>query len=403
MKFNKINVAQASLPAGKADFTFFDDDVPGFGLRVRAGGSRAWVFQYRVGSKQRRITFGTVTAMTAQEARERAGQLHAQVKLGQDPFGQKVESQAQASETFEKLLRPYMAHKKNALRPRSYVEVERHLLTHAKRLHGLQLAKVDRRNIAALVTEVAAASGPTEANHVRGSLSAFFAWGICEGLVEANPVINTTKATENRARERTLSDNELRDIWAALPADDYGDIIKLLALTGQRREEIGALTWDEVDLDEETILLPGERTKNGKPHLIPLSDAAADILRKRPGSERPHVFGVGVAGYQGWSKSKEALDAGLTKAGKKVAPWTSHDLRRTMSTRMHDELGIAPHIVEAVLNHISGHRAGVAGVYNRALYAKEKAAALTQWAEHLVAIVNGKRSKVIAMAGKRAG
>ena len=103
-----------------------------------------------------------------------------------------------------------------------------------------------------------------------------------EGLVEANPVIGTNKATENKARERTLSDNELRDIWAALPADDYGDIIKLLALTGQRREEIGGLMWAEVDLDEEVILLPGERTKNGKPHLIPLSDAAADILRKRP-------------------------------------------------------------------------------------------------------------------------
>ena len=371
------------------------------GLRVRAGGSRAWAFQYRVGSKQRRITFGTVSAMSVQDARERAGQLHAQVKLGQDPFGEKVESQARASETFEKVLRAYMAHKKTALRPRSYVEVERHLLTHAKPLHGLQMAKVDRRNVAALVTEIAAASGPTEANHVRGSLSAFFAWAMREGLVEANPVIGTNKATENKARERTLSDNELRDIWAALPADDYGDIIKLLALTGQRREEIGGLMWAEVDLDEEVILLPGERTKNGKPHLIPLSDAAADILRKRPQSERPHVFGVGVAGYQGWSKSKETLDAALTKAGKKVAPWTPHDLRRTMSTRMHDDLGIAPHIVEAVLNHISGHRAGVAGVYNRAIYAKEKAAALTQWAEHLAAIIDGKRSKVVPM--KRGG
>ena len=321
MKFNKTNVAQAVLPAGKSDFTFFDDDIPGFGLRVRAGGSRAWVFQYRIGTKQRRITFATVSAMTVQDARERAGQLHARVKLGEDPFGEKVESQARASETFEKVLRAYMTHKKTALRPRSYVEVERHLLTHAKPLHGLQMAKVDRRNIAALVTEIATASGPTEANHVRGSLSAFFAWAMREGLVEANPVIGTNKAAENKARERTLSDNELRDIWATLPdGDDYTDIIRLLALTGQRREEIGGLMWDEIDLDEEVILLPGERTKNGKPHLIPLSNAAADILRKRCARrmQRPHVFGIGAAGYQGWSKSKETLDAALTKAGKKV-------------------------------------------------------------------------------------
>ena len=114
MKLNKTNVSQVVLPAGKSDYTFFDDDIPGFGLRVRAGGSRAWAFQYRVGSKQRRITFGTVSAMSVQDARERAGQLHAQVKLGQDPFGEKVESQARASETFEKVLRADMAQKDGA-------------------------------------------------------------------------------------------------------------------------------------------------------------------------------------------------------------------------------------------------------------------------------------------------
>ena len=202
--------------------------------------------------------------MPVQDARERAGRLHARVKLGQDPFGEKVESQARASETFEKVLPAYMAHKKTALRPRSYVEVERHLLTHAKPLHGLQMAKVDRRNIAALVAEVATASGPTEANHVRGSLSAFYAWALRQGLVEANPVIGTNEAAENRARERTLSDDELRDIWAALPEDDYGDIVRLLALTRSRREEIGGLMWSEIDVDEEVISLPGERTKDGK-------------------------------------------------------------------------------------------------------------------------------------------
>src|SRR5262249_6870121 len=114
-----------------------------------------------------------------------------------------------------------------------------------------------------------------------------------------------------------------------------------------------------------------------------------------------YVFGIGGNGYSGWSKSKETLDARIAGNGA-IPAWRLHDLRRTVSTRMHEDLAIPPHIVEAVLNHISGHRAGVAGVYNKATYAKEKATALTRWAEHLSAIVGGERSKVFAISKGRA-
>jgi integrase len=157
------------------------------------------------------------------------------------------------------------------------------------------------------------------------------------------------------------------------------------------------LRWSEVDPDTAVIALPAERTKNGKPHDIPLSATALDILKNRPRlAGRDCVFGAN--GFAGWSNCKRELDARIAAKGA-ILPWRLHDLRRTVSTRMHDQLGIQPHIVEAVLNHVSGHKGGVAGVYNRALYAKEKAIALAMWGEHLAAIVAGTQSKVAAFRG----
>ena len=395
MKLTKVNVAKITVPPGKTEMIEFDDDIPGWGLRVRVGGSRNWIFQYRQGSKQRRLSLGSAAAITAQKARERASELHARVRLGEDPAGQKIENRTKAAETFGSVVQPFLTHKKGALKPRTFAEVERHLLTNAKRLHGLQIDGIDRRTVAALLSELSTSRGSTVVNHVRASLSAFFGWAMREGLAEANPVIGTNRAVAVSSRDRVLTDDELRSIWAALGDDDYGNIVRLLVLTGQRRDEIGSLRWCEVDSDKGLIALPGERTKNGKPHDIPLASAALAILEKlhATAGHREFVFGIRANGFQGWSKSKEALDASIT-----LPDWRLHDLRRTVSTRMHDELRVPPHIVEAVLNHISGHRGGVAGVYNRAAYAKEKAVALARWAERLGAIVGGERSKVVAIS-----
>jgi integrase len=329
----------------------------------------------------------------------RASELHARVKLGEDPSGQKIENRVRAVETLGSVLRPFLLIKKAELKARTYLEVERHLLMHAKPLHGLRLTAVDRRTVATLLTELATNNGPNLANSVRASLSAFFSWAMSQGLAEGNPIIGTSPAVTKGARDRVLTDDELRSIWTALRDDAYGAIVKLLALTGQRRDEIGALRWSEVDFDKAVISLPAERTKNSRLHDVPLSPEALAILKARPRiAGRECVFASGANGFLGWSNYKVALDARIASNGA-IPAWRLHDLRRTVSTRMHDELGIAPHIVEAVLNHVSGHRAGVAGVYNRAAYAKEKAVALARWAEHLTAIVGGGRSKVVPMRG----
>jgi integrase len=170
--------------------------------------------------------------------------------------------------------------------------------------------------------------------------------------------------------------------------DDYGRIVYLLALTGQRREEVGGMRWDELDLDARLWRIPPERTKNHRPHDVPLSGPALQILAKVIRRDRPFVFGEGDGPFQGWSKAKSALDKRIADAGSTPAPWRLHDLRRTVATRMGD-LGIEPHVVEAVLNHVSGTKAGVAGVYNRSLYAGEKRAALALWADHVMSTFQG--------------
>jgi integrase len=213
-----------------------------------------------------------------------------------------------------------------------------------------------------------------------------------EGVVlpRGNPAASTNKRAE-RPRDRVLSDAELKLVWNAVPDDDYGSILKLLILTGARAEEISGLQWSEIDKD--AINLPGSRTKNKRAHTIPLSEPARAIIASIERGKRIHVFGRDDSGFYGWAKCKYRLDH---KLGDAAAPWRVHDLRRTAVTHM-AELGVQPHIIEAVINHVSGHKAGVAGVYNHAAYRQEKREALILWAEHVTALVEGRKAIVVPM------
>jgi integrase len=411
MKLTTMTIRAAAVPLGKSEIIIFDDELPGFGLRIRAGGSRSFCFQYQIGSKQRRMALGVATPITVADARRTAAKLHARVKLGQDPAADKAEARREASETFKSLLDQYLEMLRKRLRPRSFKEIERHLAKHAKALHHMPLANISRRDVATvLVTLTNAAGGPT-ANRVRSSVSAFFSWAMANGLAENNPVIGTEK-NEEKSRERVLTPAELRLIWNALEDDQHGACIKLLALTGQRLNEIGGLRWNEIHDDQ--IILPGARTKNGRPHVIPLSEAAAAIIAQQPrGSD--FIFGNGERGFINWGRGKQRLDERVAEAngGEPVPHWTPHDLRRSFATyaggglpehqlkklsvaerEMAGGLEIQPHVVEAVLNHHSGSKAGVAGVYNRSTYSREKKAALDLWADRLLAIVENRPTKV---------
>lgn len=257
------------------------------------------------------------------------------------------------------------------------------------------MTKVDRRAIAALLARIGAANGPIAANNVRRDLSAFFAWCCREGLIDANPAAHTNKFA-SRSRSRLLTDPEIKAIWLATAdgGDAYCSIIRLLLLTGARRSEIGGLRWSEF-VDELSISLPPERTKNGAAHVIPLPAAAVDIIKAQP-CEGDHVFAGERGGeFKTWSRNKERLDE---RSG--VTNWTVHDFRRFFSTSLHERLGVAPHICESLLGH---HQGGVASVYNRSAYLNEKRVTLARWADFLVRVAEGHgdgESKVLAFAGR---
>jgi len=244
------------------------------------------------------------------------------------------------------------------------------------------------------------------ATRARAALSSLLAWAIREGLAKDNAVIGTNRPAPPKSRDRVLTIAELGRIWKACRDDDYGRIIQLLMLTGQRRDEVGAMTWVEVDLDSGRWIIPAERTKNNRPHTIALSPLALSILGKtarREGNDR--VFGKGVGGFSGWSKAKVALDGRISGARDRpvqtrpIPPWTVHDIRRSVATHM-AEIGILPHVVEAILNHVSGHKAGIAGIYNRSKYEREAGAALAIWADQMNVFVDGGAPKVIPFASE---
>jgi integrase len=383
------------LPPGKTDYVFFDDDIAGFGLRIRDGGSRTWVYRYRVGKKQYGITLGSATSVPLALARENAGQLEAKVRLGGNPASEKHAARAAAGTTVGALVRQYLEARARDWRPNSLREHRRYLLVYAKPLHTTPINTISQHSIAVLLDNVAKKAGDVTSNRLRSSLEAFVGWAIRQGvrLPEGNIVSYTGKRKET-SRDRVLSDGDLKAIWTACDdGTDYGACVRLLMLTGQRKAEIGALRWEE--LHDGRIELPGARTKNKRPHIVPLSAPAAAILAPFRMAGRVHVFGRNdTAGFRGWAASKRRLDRRLSKSG--ISPWVIHDLRRTAATRM-AELGVQPHIVEAVLNHVSGAKAGVAGIYNRAAYDKEKRAALTLWAEHVLAVVEGRAATVVSM------
>jgi integrase len=387
--FFVAHVLPRGTAMGNQDSIEWDGKISGLGLRVRAK-SKTWIFRYRHGRTQRSIKLGRLPALSVVAARRAAEKLAAQLALGADPAADRAAAKNQAEHTFALLAEKFLDARRPGLRPATVHEYERHLLRDCKSLHRLPITTVTQADIARLLNN---AAGPVTANRLRATLTAMFSWAMREGvkLPDGNIASLTNKRNET-GRDRVLSNQELKAIWFACANDNYGNIVKLLILTAARRDEIAHLQWCEIA--DDNITLPGLRTKNKRSHIIPLSEPAKDIIASIKPSKRIHVFGRDDSGFHGWSKCRYRLDQ---KLGDAVADdWVLHDLRRTAATRM-AELGTQPHIIEAVINHVSGHKGGVAGIYNRAACDKEKRAALNLWAEHVMALVEGRKAVVVSM------
>lgn len=410
------------------DGVTWDDDTPGLGLRVQRG-KRSWVVRYRVAGVQRQKTLPG--GLRLAKARDEANKLRTAATV--DSVDRVAEGRAAAAakrkaeqaersrrqRVLSKVVEAYLAGPAAKLAPRTLVEVRRYLSEAWKPLHESDPDQLERRTIVAELERIAKERGPIASNRARAYLSMCLSYGVERGLLDRNVMIGIKRLEREVTRERVLTGSELRALWEATDAaTDYGRIVRLLLLLGQRREEVGGMLRPELDLAQAMWHLPGERTKNGLPHDVPLPRQALALIETVPTRERRAlVFGEGEGPFSGWSQSKVRLDQRIArqraearlgrplKPGEKTepadapTPWTLHDLRRTVVTGM-AEIGIAPHIVEAVVNHISGHKGGVAGVYNRAKYSQEKRAALQRWADHVEGIVAGERAGNVVAFGR---
>jgi integrase len=400
VKLTKHSVAELLLPPGKIDHTAWDDELPGFGLRLRkskGGVSKSYRIQYRVGSQQRSKHLDA-RKVKLEDARKVARQFFAQAHLGVDPAAEKAKERiaaAAAKLTLASIADRYLAVKRQALlagtySASTYEATVRYFNVHWAPLRGRPIDGIKRPEVAARLQELTAEYGRSAAGKARYTLSALYTWAMGEGLCEANPVVATNNPEAGAMpRERVLSDAELKAVLGACADDDAGNIVKLLAFTGCRREEIAALRWDEIDLETGTLTLPATRTKNRRTLTLTLPEAAQQILRSVPRRDGPCVFGDPRHGFNSWSGAKRKLDARIAVAGARLPHWTVHDLRRTMRTGL-GRLGVAPHIAELAINHV---KAGIVAVYDRYRYEQEIADALAQWAEHVMAVVEGRRRK----------
>jgi integrase len=400
LKLDTKTVIGLTLAVERDEDFAWDTELEGFGLRLRRGAERlrrTYVAQYRAGGRTRRVTLGTAERLTPAQARTGARKLLARVSLGEDPQDEKAAQRIAAERTFAKVVEVYLAAKRSTLRPASYRVIELYLTgPYFRPLHARGIGEIEHPDIAARLSAITHAHSIHTAAAARRAVSTMFTWAMEEGWAKQNPVVGTRKPADPKPRARVLSDAELVAIWKACGDDDFGHIVQLLILLGKRPSEVGGMLRSELDLDAETWALPEERSKNHRAHTITLPSMALKIVRATfPFGERDHLFGIRSArGFTEWAHDKAALDRRLNGA---VKPWQLRDLRRTVATRMAD-IGIAPHVVEAVLNHYSGHRAGVAGVYNRSPYEREVKAALVRWSEHVRDLVEGRAgSNVVAL------
>jgi integrase len=397
MKLTKDTIARLPLEAdkGKTDVIYFDDALTGFGARFRSGQRLTWLIQYRdAAGRTRRDRIGGAE-LDADQARRKAKSSLAAITLGGDPQAEKTEAKARARLTVGAVADRYLDAKKPKLRSSSYSASSRYLTQHWAPLRNLPVHAVERRDVAARLGEIAKEHGPVAASRARATLSAFYAWAIKEGLADQNPVIGTNEPADGiPSRDRVLDESEIRIVWNACRDDDYSKIVKLLFLTGARRDEIGGLRWSELDLERGVLRIPGERTKNKHPLILTLPATALEILESVP-RRSEYVFGR-VGAFCAWSYSTAILNRRIAEMAGPMVSWRLHDIRRSVATHM-VKLGVLPHVVERVLNHTGEDRTGVAAIYQRHSYEPEIAAALARWANALAAIVDGSAPKVVPL------
>jgi integrase len=371
LRLTDISVRALPRP-DKGQKTYFDDALPSFGCRVSQGGTRSFVLQH--GTDRRLITIGRYPIISLSEARTEAKRILAEHTLGRH---------RPQTITWDEALGIFLDACEQKNRPRTVRDYRRLLGRHfpfgKKRLSDITPQLINQR-VDRLRHTV------SEQNHALAAVKIFFRWALRRHYVEHSPC-DGMQTIKRMPRNRVLSDRELAVVYAAAERIGYpfGSIVQLCILTGQRRTEVAWLRRSY--LSKGTITLPSSLTKNKLEHVFPIAKTAETLIARIPHDADllfPAMRGSGVFG--GWSKQKAVLDTSIAEHGARIASWTLHDLRRTFATNL-AALGIAPHIVERVLNHSSGTISGVAAIYNKFQYMDEMRAAIDAWESHLASLL----------------
>ena len=374
-----------------------DGKFPGLSIRISKHGIKTFAVRTRVNGRQVRISLGRYPELSLSEARTKAHQVIAEAGEGKEPSLKKPK--VSRNFLFENVVTNYLKqHCMRYMKESTYRETKRVLNVEFMGKWGNQdirlLAKPDVVEITNQIfnrpqrdrkKKIVSPESPSAANHSFSIIRAFFNWCVGQGLIDVSPCNGLRSPAPKKKRNRVLSDNELLAVWNASSeiGYPYGNIIQLLLLTVQRRSEVASLRWDMLDLKEGVWRVPASENKSGREYLVPLTDMAMGILKNVPRIDERLMFPAQRSDgkvFADWSKSKTRIDK---LSG--VSGWTVHDLRRTGSTGL-AKLGIAPHIKERVLNHLTGELGGIAGVYDVYSYLPEKRAALDLWAEHIATL-----------------
>lgn len=438
-KLTDLRVKNAKPHADGSECAYPDTDVPGLYLRVHPT-RKAWVVMYRrLGDrKQRKLTLtGGYPAISLNTARKLAREILNKVAEGKDPAAEKLEAKRAAAsapaptlvdDAFHQFMDRYVRTKKgrpirettrretgrllgfkrDPAKPETWIKSGGGVLVHwsGKRLNAIKPADV--RDVLDELKE----RGPVMANRTLSALKTCFTWHVRREALANSPCDNVDPPTgegDGGGRDRVLSDDELAAVWRAAEAEGYafGRMVQLLILTGCRRDEVREAAWREVDLEKREWLIPGHRTKNGRDHLVPLSDIAVTLLESLPRIRGKGLLftTTGETAISGLSKIKARVEKAAAEELKKLehvpTPWTLHDLRRTLATGL-QKLRFPVEVAEAVLNHRGGTVSGVAAVYARHDYAVEKREALDAWARHVSAIVAGRVDNVMSLQVRKA-
>jgi integrase len=379
-----------ALPTPPLDVVYWDVGLPGFGVKVTPTGRKVFVVLYRMGgagSKLRKYTIGPYGRVRLHQARLAAQRVFAARLEGRDPAGEKREAKRRVvADRVEELLETFITQRLS--QNRSAGELARLLRREVgKAWNGRSIHEISKRDVVEVISAIEQRGAPIAANKTLKSIKTFLRWCVGRAVLDQSPAEGVPLPAKEVARDRVLDDQELAQVILAAQkiGGPYGGIVELLALTGQRREEVAQLRWEELDLEQRVWTLPKSRTKNAKAHVVHLSEQSMAVL-KRADRQGPLVFSRrGNKPFQEFSRAKLQLDQ---LSG--VSGWRLHDLRRTCVSGMAG-LGIAPHVADKILNHQSGTISGVAAVYQRHEFLTERREALERWGSHVARIVSEAR------------